>query len=101
MVFFEVGRSDVTNDLQSASADVKSYLDSHPGAKLSVSGYNDPTGDAAANAALSKTRAEQVKAALVAAGFAGDRIDLDKPVAATDTSDSYAAARRVEVTVKE
>lgn len=101
VVFFEVGRSDVTNDLQSASADVKSYLNSHPDAKLSVSGYNDPTGDAAANAALSKTRAEQVKAALVAAGFAGDRIDLDKPVAATDTSDSYAAARRVEVAVKE
>ncbi|TPE61378.1 DUF937 domain-containing protein [Sandaracinobacter neustonicus] len=101
VVFFDVGKSDVTNDLAPASATVKSYVDSHPGAKLSVSGYNDPTGDAAANAALSKSRAEQVKAALVAAGFAADQIDLDKPAATTDTSDSYAAARRVEVTVKE
>lgn len=101
VVFFDVGKSEVSNDLAGASAAVKSYTDSHPDARLSVSGYNDPTGDAAANAALSKNRAEQVKAALVAAGFPTDRIDLDKPVAATDTSDTYAAARRVEVTVKE
>ncbi len=101
VVFFDVGKSDVTNDLAPASSAVKTYLDSHPDAKLSVSGYNDPTGDAAANAELSKTRAEQVKAALVAAGFGADRIDLDKPAATTDTSDTYAAARRVEVTVKE
>ena len=101
VVFFDVGKSDVTNDLATASAAVKAYTDSNPNAKLSVSGYNDPTGDAVANAELSKNRAEQVKAALVAAGFAADRIDLDKPVAATDTSDTYAAARRVEVTVKE
>ena len=101
VVFFDVGKSDVSNDLAVASSAVKAYADSHPDARLSVSGYNDPTGDAAANAALSKNRAEQVKAALVAAGFAADRIDLDKPVAATDTSETYAAARRVEVTVKE
>ncbi|MCG2842817.1 OmpA family protein [Sandaracinobacter sp. RS1-74] len=101
VVFFDVGRSDVTNDLAPASSTVKSYVDSHPDARISVSGFNDPTGDAAANEALSKSRAEQVKAALVAAGFAADRIDLDKPAASTDTSDSYAAARRVEVTIKE
>ena len=101
VVFFDVGKSDVSNDLAGASAAVKTYADTHPDARLSVSGYNDPTGDAAANAELSKNRAEQVKAALVAAGFAADRIDLDKPVAATDTSETYAAARRVEVTVKE
>ncbi|WP_374389675.1 DUF937 domain-containing protein [Sandaracinobacter sp.] len=101
VVFFDVGRSEVTNDLAAASAGVKTYLDANPAAKLSVSGYNDPTGDVAANAELSKSRAEQVKAALVAAGVAADRIDLDKPAEATDTSDSYAAARRVEVTVKD
>ena len=56
---------------------------------------------AKANAALAKTRAENVKAALVAAGFAADHVDLDKPAATTDTSESYAGARRVEVTVKD
>lgn len=101
IVFFDTGQSTVSTDLEIASTALKSYADSNPDAKLSVSGYNDPTGDAAANEVLSKTRAEQVKAALVAAGFAADRIDLDKPVAPTDTTDSYAAARRVEVTVKQ
>lgn len=101
IVFFDTGQSAVSTDLEIASTALKAFADSHPDAKLSVSGYNDPTGDAAANAELSKTRAEQVKAALVAAGFAADRIDLDKPVAPTDTTDTYAAARRVEVTVKQ
>lgn len=101
VIFFDVGKSEVSNNLATESAAVKAYADTHPTARLSVSGYNDPTGDAAANAALSKNRAEQVKAALVATGFPADRIDLDKPVAATDTSETYAAARRVEVTVKE
>lgn len=101
LVFFDVGRAEVTNDLAATSAGLKTYLEANPGAKLSVSGYNDPSGDAAANARLSKSRAEQVKAALVAAGFAADRIDLDKPAQATDVTDSLAAARRVEVKVKE
>lgn len=101
VVFFAVGESAVTNDLAGESGSLKAYVDANPASRVSVSGYNDPTGDAAANAELSKNRAEQVKAALVAAGFPADRIDLDKPVAPTDTSDSYAAARRVEVTVKD
>ncbi len=101
VVFFEVGRSEVSNDLHASSEAVKAYIDSHPDARVSVSGFNDPTGDPVANAELAKNRAEQVKAALVAAGFDEARIDLDKPVDATDTTDSYAAARRVEVTVKE
>ncbi len=100
IVFFDVAKSEVSNDLAAESAAVKAYVDAHPDARVSVSGFNDPTGDAAANAALAKTRAENVKAALVAAGFAADRIDLDKPAEATDTSESYAGARRVEVTVK-
>lgn len=100
VVFFDVGKSAVTNDLAAASARLKDYVDANPTARVSVSGFNDPTGDAAANAALSKNRAEQVKSALVAAGLPADRIDLDKPVAPTDTSETYAAARRVEVTIK-
>jgi outer membrane protein OmpA-like peptidoglycan-associated protein len=43
--------------LAAATANLKSYLDAHAGAKLAVSGYNDPSGNAALNAALSKKRA--------------------------------------------
>jgi outer membrane protein OmpA-like peptidoglycan-associated protein len=101
VVFFAVGESAVTNDLAGESGSLKAYVDANANSRISVSGFNDPTGNAAQNAELSKNRAEQVKAALVAAGFPADRIDLDKPVAPTDTSDSYAAARRVDVTIKD
>lgn len=100
LVFFDVGASEVSADLAPSSADVQAYLNANADSRLSVSGYNDPTGDAAANEALALSRAEAVRDALVAAGVAADRIDLDRPADNTDTSDSYAAARRVEVTIK-
>ena len=100
-VYFDVGKSAVTNDLAKASAPLKTYLDANPAASLTVSGFNDPTGNAAANAELSKKRAQQVAAALEAAGIAKASIKLEKPAAATGTGDSNAASRRVEVTIKD
>ena len=99
-VYFDTGKSDVSNDLSTAASAVKAYLDGNPSATLAVSGYNDPTGNAAANAALSKNRAQSVKAALEKLGFAADRVVLEKPADATTTDVDNSAARRVEVTVK-
>jgi outer membrane protein OmpA-like peptidoglycan-associated protein len=45
-----------------------------------VSGYQDPTGDQAANEELAKNRAAVVRDLLVAAGIAETRIDMQKPV---------------------
>ncbi|MGB5020964.1 DUF2853 family protein, partial [Sphingorhabdus sp.] len=45
-VYFDSGKSAVTNDLTAAAANVKAYVDKNPTAKLAVSGYNDPTGNA-------------------------------------------------------
>nr|MCU0890796.1 OmpA family protein [Sandarakinorhabdus sp.] len=64
------------------------------------SGYNDPTGDPALNAELSKNRAQAVQAALVAAGVAEGDIVLEKPPETTDASVTPAQARRVEVIVR-
>ena len=50
------------------SADLVAYLKANADAKAVISGFNDPTGNAAANAELSKHRAEAVQAALVAQG---------------------------------
>jgi outer membrane protein OmpA-like peptidoglycan-associated protein len=100
-VYFEVAKSEVHKDLSTAASDVKSYIDSHPNATLAVSGYNDPTGDAAANAVLSKDRADHVRAALERLGIAAQRILLEKPADATGTGDTNAESRRVEVVVKE
>ncbi|WP_395327263.1 OmpA family protein [Novosphingobium sp. BL-8H] len=100
-VFFAVGKSDVTKDLSTAAGSVKDYVDTHPGSFVAVSGYNDPTGDAAANAALSKRRAEEVSKALVAIGIPTASIKMIKPADTTGNGDTNAEARRVDVTVSE
>lgn len=99
-IYFDTGKSVVSNDLSTAASSVKAYLESNPAATLAVSGYNDPTGNAAANAELSKNRAQSVKAALETLGIAADKVVLEKPAEATTTGTENAAARRVEVTVK-
>ncbi len=99
-VYFDSGKSAVTNDLASAAANVKAYVDKNPTAKLAVSGYNDPTGNDEINARLSKERAQGVAKALEAAGVPATAIELVKPEATTDAAVDAAAARRVEVTVK-
>ncbi len=99
-VYFDTNKTNVVPAFAPAAAAVKAYLDSHADAKLEVSGFNDPRGNAAANAALSKGRAENVQADLVKAGIAADRIALVEPASATDSSASLAGARRVEVVIK-
>ncbi|MBK6707195.1 MAG: DUF2853 family protein [Sphingomonadales bacterium] len=99
-VYFDSGKSAVTNDLAAAAANVKAYVDKNPTAKLAVSGYNDPSGNAALNAELSKQRAQGVGKALEAAGIPAAAIELVKPEATTDATVDKVAARRVEVTVK-
>lgn len=101
IIYFETAKSDVFNTLGAESAKVKEYLDSHPEAKLSVSGYVDPRGDPAFNAQLAKDRATKVRDALVAAGIAADRIDLDKPSDIVGDGTTLAAERKVEVKIKE
>jgi outer membrane protein OmpA-like peptidoglycan-associated protein len=66
------------------------------GRKAVVSGYHDTTGDAAANEALAKRRAETVRDVLVGLGVPADKVQLQKPEV-TAGSGNDAAARRVEV----
>ncbi len=99
-VYFDTAKSDVTEDLAAAAAKVKEYVASNSGAKLAVSGFNDPTGNAAANAELSKKRAQAVGKALEATGIPATAIELLKPAETTDTSGDNTNARRVEVVVQ-
>ena len=99
-VYFDTGKSDVSNDLTAAAAKVKDYVASNAGSKLAVSGFNDPTGNAAINAELSKKRAQGVAKALEAVGIPAASIEMVKPADSTDTSGDNSAARRVEVTVQ-
>jgi outer membrane protein OmpA-like peptidoglycan-associated protein len=99
-VYFDTGKSAVTNDLATASTKLKDYMAKNPAAKIAVSGYNDPSGNAALNAELSKKRAQGVAKALEAAGIPATAINLEKPAATTDAAASAAEARRVEAVVK-
>jgi outer membrane protein OmpA-like peptidoglycan-associated protein len=98
-VFFDVGKNDIAPGFTEAVAPVKAWLEAHPEDRVQLSGFTDPTGNAAANEALAKRRAQAVQAALTAEGVAADRIDLVKPADSADGSTDLAGARRVEITV--
>lgn len=100
-VYFDTGKADVSKDFATVAGGLKDYAAAHQDAKLAVSGFNDPTGNAATNAALSKRRAQGVAAALEAAGVPPTAVALEKPADTTVTGSSNAEARRVEVTVKQ
>lgn len=99
-VYFDVGQTQVAPDFAVQAVALVDYLKEHADVQAVISGFNDPTGDAAANEALSKNRAEAVQAALVAAGVDEARTVLEKPLEATGTGASDAASRRVEVVLR-
>jgi outer membrane protein OmpA-like peptidoglycan-associated protein len=98
-VFFETGVTALPANTGVSLSSVVSYLAANPMAMAVVSGFHDPTGDAAVNEELAKNRALAVRDALVTAGVAESRIVLEKPVVTTGDG-SLEAARRVEVTVR-
>ena len=79
-------------------AGVAKYLKANPGAKASVSGFHDPSGNLANNQKLAQRRAQAVALALVKLGVNKDRIVLQKPAQTTGTGKPQ-EARRVEVAV--
>lgn len=100
-VYFATGKAEVAPDFGEKVKDVVAYLKANAGAKAVVSGFNDPSGNAAANAELSKKRAKAVAASLKAAGIAKDRVVLEKPAdTSAGSTVSNAEARRVEITVR-
>ena len=99
-VYFDTGKTDLAAAFAGAAGGLKSYLSAHPGTVLNVSGYSDPSGNAAANAGLSKNRAKVVQAALVAAGIPEGSARMVKPDSSADASVPREAARRVEVVVR-
>lgn len=99
-VYFDSGKTDVATGFADTAKTLVEHLKTNASSKAVVSGYNDPTGNAAANAELSKNRAKGVAAALKAAGIADDRVVLEKPTDTTGSNLSNSQARRVEVTIR-
>lgn len=99
-VYFDSGKTAVAAGFAETAKELVEHLKANASSKAVVSGFNDPTGNAVANAELSKNRAKGVAAALNAAGIAEDRVLLEKPADTTGSALSNSEARRVEVTVR-
>jgi outer membrane protein OmpA-like peptidoglycan-associated protein len=100
-VYFDTASAEVSPDFAAAAAPIKAWIDANPGDRLAVSGYNDPRGDPAMNAELSRNRAQSVAAALAAIGVPETAINLEKPPETTDTTTSMENARRVDIVVRD
>jgi K(+)-stimulated pyrophosphate-energized sodium pump len=97
-VYFATGKAELPGDPAQGLAPVIAHLKANAGAKASISGFHDATGDLAQNEELAKQRAMNVRDALKAAGIAEDRLELKKPEQ-TQGAGTNAQARRVEVRV--
>jgi len=89
---------------QATLATLGAVLKAYPTAEIVIEGHTDNVGDPAANQALSRTRAEAVKRALVAQGVAPGRMSVaglgqDRPIATNDTEEGRARNRRTELLV--
>lgn len=98
-VYFDTGSAGISPEFDAAAADMVTYLEANPDASVAISGFNDPSGNAEFNAELSKNRAENVQAALVAQGVDAGRTALVRPDNTTISNMTIAEARRVEVTI--
>ncbi|MFZ5504033.1 MAG: OmpA family protein [Pseudomonadota bacterium] len=98
-IYFAVGSAEPGADLADAVARAQAALSATPSAIVLLSGFHDPSGDAAQNAELAKARALAVRDALVAAGVSEAGIKLRKPeITAADGPPEE--ARRVELRVQ-
>lgn len=98
---FDVDQATLRPESMGVLNQIKAVMDQDPALKFEIDGHTDNSGDAAHNQALSKERAEAVKAQLVAMGISADRLTTKgygdtKPMASNDTPDGKANNRRVE-----
>ncbi len=98
-VYFASGASTLPANADKGVEELVGYFKAKPNGKLAISGYVDPSGDAAKNAEIAKQRATAVRDALKAAGVADDKVELKKPADITAGSTSAAEGRRVEVSL--
>jgi outer membrane protein OmpA-like peptidoglycan-associated protein len=105
-ILFDTGKATIRPESGAALATVGDVLAADPTLRLEIQGHTDNVGAAAANLALSRARAEAVKAYLVSTlHVAADRLTTagfgdTKPVADNATDAGRARNRRVELVKK-
>lgn len=103
-VYFNTAKNtlSIDNNLSSYLKQANEYLATHTDKKLLVTGHTDNKGDNEKNIALSKRRADFVKAQLVKYGIAAERILTEgkgpaEPVADNNTDEGRAKNRRATI----
>lgn len=103
-VYFDSNMVDINERGQMIVKNVAYVVANTNGARVTVIGKSDRSGDAAANMALSQKRADQVRDALIAAGVPSSRIDTSwtgeaKQEIATADNTAERRNRVVDITV--
>ncbi len=93
--YFAPGKVELAQDGGKALTDILAAAKT--GRKVGISGYVDPSGDAAKNAELAKQRAFAVRDLLTGSGVAADQVVLVRPNDIKAGATSAAEGRRVEV----
>ncbi|MEY4095485.1 MAG: hypothetical protein RLZZ53_2684 [Acidobacteriota bacterium] len=104
-ILFDTGKATIQPSSAPTLALIAEMLQANPETVLEIQGHTDNVGTPASNVALSRDRATAVKAALVKAGIAGERLSTKglgdtQPVADNSTEDGRARNRRVELVKK-
>lgn len=97
-VTFASGSALMNSDAKAQVSEVAEALKGRPTARVSLRGYADPAGDAAANQALSQQRTDAVRNALVSAGAGENQVTSASALGETGDA-AVEANRRVEITV--
>ena len=93
--YFAPGKVALAQDVAKALTDILAAAKT--GKKVGISGYVDPSGDAAKNAELAKQRAFAVRDLLTSSGVPANQIVLVRPNDIKAGATSAAEGRRVEV----
>lgn len=103
-VYFNTGKSTLTNESLAQLKNLGAILKAFPDATFKLGGYTDNTGAAAKNVLLSADRANAARMAVVANGIAPGRVTAEgygqeHPIVSNDTPEGRAQNRRVDVRV--
>ncbi|WP_310556568.1 OmpA family protein [Flavobacterium sp.] len=107
ILYFNTNQSEInlTPKERQKIADLSTYLDNVPEAKISCVGHTDGTGNRDTNIQLGQGRADFAKEYLSKNGIISDRIESsskgpDEPIAANNTAEGKAKNRRTVVNLK-